>query len=38
MQIKTIGGLGLVVLLLSVLLIACGAPSGPSIEVGPGRP
>lgn len=33
MQIKAIGGLRLGLLLLSGLLIACGAPSGPRIEV-----
>jgi copper(I)-binding protein len=33
MQIKVIGGVGLLVLLLTGLLMACGAPVGPSIEV-----
>ena len=32
MQFKDFGGVGLLVLLLSGLLIACGAPAGPSIE------
>jgi len=33
MQFKGFGIVGLLVLLLSGLLIACGAPAGPSIEV-----
>ena len=32
MQIKRMGGVGLVVLLLSGVLVACGAPTGPTIE------